>query len=175
MTYVSCPNCGVTQSPAGSTVPPTTCPDCCAKLVPDYALSIPPPHRNEDPAPSFDAVLAIGRDTPREARHAFEAFAAPFGEDVICTGALLISEIVTNAVVHGPLGPAATVVLHFETLGDVLQAEVSDDGAGFVPHGRHGGQDNGSGWGLHIVEQLASAWGVDGDSSTRVWFELSLS
>jgi anti-sigma regulatory factor (Ser/Thr protein kinase) len=119
-------------------------------------------------------VLAIGRDAPREARHAFESFAARFGAEVVCTGSLLVSEIVTNAVQHGPLAAGSTIDLHFATAGDTLQAEVSDDGPGFVPRPRYGGQDAGSGWGLHIVEELAASWGVDGDRPTRVWFELAL-
>jgi anti-sigma regulatory factor (Ser/Thr protein kinase) len=174
MTYVSCPNCGEKPAPAGS-VEPTMCPDCCASLVRSAAFTAPVRPRRAEPAPSFDAVLAIGRDAPREARHAFKSFAAPFGADVACTGALLVSEIVTNAVVHGPLAAGATVELHFETAGDTLQAEVSDAGPGFVPRTRYGGQDTDSGWGLHIVEELSASWGVDGDRPTRVWFELSLS
>jgi anti-sigma regulatory factor (Ser/Thr protein kinase) len=174
MTYVSCPNCGVTVAPVSSVEPPTACPDCCANLLRSAALST--PHRSlfRERSPSYDAVLAIGRDAPREARHAFESFAGRYGEDVTWTGALLVSEVVTNAVKHGPLEAGATVALHFETSGDSLQVEVSDGGPGFVPRPRYGGQDDGSGWGLHLVDELAGAWGVDGGGPTRVWFELEL-
>jgi anti-sigma regulatory factor (Ser/Thr protein kinase) len=174
MTYVSCLNCGVTLAPATSVEPPSACPDCCASLVRSAAVTAPSRPRRADPSPAFDAVLAIGRDAPREARHAFEAYATPFGDDVSRTGALLLSEVVTNAVMHGPLAAGSTLGLHFETAGDSLQVEVSDDGAGFVPRARYDGQDEGSGWGLHLVDELAASWGVDGDRPTRVWFELSL-
>ena len=175
MTYVSCPNCGVTVATATSVQPPTACPDCCSKLLRDAAFSAPPKvARRPEPPPAYDAVLAVGRDTPRAARHAFQSFAEPHGPDVACTGALLVSEVVTNAVMHGPLSKTATVALHFQRSGDSLQIEVSDDGPGFVPRGRYDGQGIGSGWGLHIVDELASAWGVEGDRPTRVWFELAL-
>ena len=124
--------------------------------------------------PSYDGVLAIGRDAPREARHAFESFAEQYGTDVIRTGSLLLSEVVTNAVIHGPLAAGATVALHFERSGDSLQVEVADEGPGFVPRGRYDGQDPGSGWGLHLVQEMAGTWGVDTGRPTRVWFELDL-
>jgi anti-sigma regulatory factor (Ser/Thr protein kinase) len=175
MTYVSCPNCDVTLASATSVAPPSACPDCCAKLVRDAALSSPPRRpKPAKPAPSFDAVLAIGRDAPREARRVFASFAKPYGADVAHTGALLVSEVVTNAVMHGPLSAGSTVALHFETSGDSLQVEVADDGPGFAPRSRYGGQDPGSGWGLHLVQELAGAWGVDSGRPTRVWFELAL-
>jgi anti-sigma regulatory factor (Ser/Thr protein kinase) len=174
MTYVSCPNCGVTLDSAPSLEPPSTCPDCCASLFRSPALSRPPRAPRAEAAPSYDAVLAIGRDAPREARNAFAAFAEPYGADIATTGALLLSEVVTNAVVHGPLAAGSTVALHFETSGDLLQVEVADDGPGFVGHPRYDGQDPASGWGLHLVEALARAWGVDSARPTRVWFELAL-
>jgi anti-sigma regulatory factor (Ser/Thr protein kinase) len=122
----------------------------------------------------FDAVLATGLDTPGAARHAFESFASPFSEHLTATGALLISELVTNAILHGPATGESAVGLHFETVGETLQVEVSDKGDGFAPIVRHDAQDDGSGWGLHIVEALAESWGVDHGRPTRVWFELAL-
>jgi anti-sigma regulatory factor (Ser/Thr protein kinase) len=178
MAYVSCPNCEVTLASAISVEPPSVCPDCCAKLVRDAALSSPArrplPAPRPEPPPSYDAVLAIGRDTPREARHAFESFAKPYGTNVTSIGSLLLSEVVTNAVIHGPLAAGATVALHFERAGDSLQVEVADDGPGFVPRPRYHGQDPGAGWGLHLVQEMAGTWGVDRGRPTRVWFELGL-
>lgn len=174
MTYVTCPNCGVTLTSPVMVGPPTTCPDCCARLTPDVALAAPARMPHARIAPSFDTVLTTRRDTPRAARHAFESFAAGYGEDVAATGALLVSEIVTNAVLHGPADRESAVGLHFETAGETLQVEVSDEGAGFAPVARCDGQDDGSGWGLHIVAAVAESWGVDRGRPTRVWFELPL-
>lgn len=174
MTYVTCPNCDVTLESALMVGPPTTCPDCCARMVPGAALAAPTRRRQLGSARSFDAVLDTSAGTPRAARHAFRSFASPFGQDVATTGALLISEVVNNAVLHGPAAGPAAVELHFETVGKTLQVEVCDEGDGFAPVARHDAQDAGSGWGLHIVEALADSWGVDHGRPTRVWFELPL-
>ena len=170
MSYVTCPNCGVTLA-AASTVEPTTCPDCCARLQRDMALA---PASPAAPEPSsLDRVLLSGSDAPSEARREFRSFAAHFGDEVANTGSLLVSEVVTNAVQHGPTGKATTIGLHCAVVGSRLQVEIADDGRGFRPSGRDRGQDV-AGWGLHIVETLARAWGVDDGRPTRVWFELAV-
>ena len=79
--------------------------------------------------------------------------------------ALMVSELVTNAVVHG----VGAISLRIDAEGDSVRIEVADDGnVALAPSpepGAHGG------WGLRIVEQLADDWGVL-DGSTRVWFRL---
>jgi anti-sigma regulatory factor (Ser/Thr protein kinase) len=79
--------------------------------------------------------------------------------------ALMVSELVTNAVVHG----IGTISLRIEVDAAVLRVEVADEGnVAIAPSptaGAHGG------WGLRIVEQLADDWGVLA-GSTRVWFRL---
>lgn len=80
--------------------------------------------------------------------------------------ALLVSELVSNAVQHG-IG-AIWLRIDVETNG--LRVEVSDQGnVAVAPSpmpGAHGG------WGLRIVDQLADDWGVL-EGSTRVWFRLT--
>ena len=175
MTYVTCPNCGTTLTSGLGAEPPSSCPDCCSKLALDAALAGPPPReRTADLAPTFQTAVVTGRDAPGAARRAFAAFCADFDEDVTTTGSLLISEVVTNAVLHGSANGASTIALHFATVGDVLQVEVSDDGPGFDPGLQDPPPDAESGWGLHIVAALAAAWGVDRGRPTRVWFELPL-
>ena len=79
--------------------------------------------------------------------------------------ALMVSELVTNAVVHG----VGAIWLRIDAEGDTVRIEVADDGnVAVAPRpepGAHGG------WGLRIVEQLADDWGVL-DGSTKVWFRL---
>jgi anti-sigma regulatory factor (Ser/Thr protein kinase) len=79
--------------------------------------------------------------------------------------ALMVSELVTNAVQHG-LG---AITLRIEVEPDAVRVEVADDGnAAVAPSpapGAHGG------WGLRIVDQLADDWGVL-NGSTKVWFRL---
>ena len=79
--------------------------------------------------------------------------------------ALMVSELVNNAVLHG-LG---AISLRIDVEGDTVRIEVADEGnvavAPTPEPGAHGG------WGLRIVEQLADDWGVL-DGSTKVWFRL---
>ena len=85
---------------------------------------------------------------------------------------LLVSELVTNAVRHVPAGDADTIELSVERADSSLRIEVRDGGHGFTPMPRVDGQDESSGWGLHILARLARDWGVESRDGTRVWFEL---
>lgn len=80
---------------------------------------------------------------------------------------LLLSELVTNSVTHGD--GESVIVLVDDDVAGTLRCEVIDDGRGFVPRAREGRHVGG--WGLDLVEQIASSWGVR-EGSTHVWFEL---
>src|SRR5436190_22081414 len=81
--------------------------------------------------------------------------------------ALMVSELVTNAVLHG----IGAITLRIDVEADAVRVEVADEGnvavAPSPAPGAHGG-----GWGLRIVEQLADDWGII-DGSTKVWFRLN--
>lgn len=83
---------------------------------------------------------------------------------------LLVTELVTNAILHSG-APGTPVVLRVEARPEGLRVEVHDRGPGFEmrtpkPRGSRGG------FGLFLVERMASRWGVDRGHSTYVWFEL---
>ncbi len=82
---------------------------------------------------------------------------------------LVVSELVTNAVVHGK----GVITLKLELAGDSLRVEVVDEGAGAAPAIREQGADDGGGWGLRIVETLALEWGAY-EGTTHVWAELAV-
>ena len=113
--------------------------------------------------------LDLPRDTsaPAHARRALADLPDTFDHTTIDDARLLVSELVANSVQHGS-GQQITVILDGELPG-VLRCEVIDDGEGFVPRGR--GDREIGGWGLHLVEQVATSWGVR-EGSTHVWFEL---
>lgn len=81
---------------------------------------------------------------------------------------LLVSELVTNAVLHA--GSVSIVTISCEA--GVVRVEVSDSSTAQVQP-RHYSADAGTGRGLMLVQAIASSWGnaaiVDGK---RVWFEL---
>ena len=123
---------------------------------------------------TLDRDFLTGRDAPGIARDEFGWFATGLGERIASTGALLISELVTNAVLHGPAAASSVIGLRCSIAGARLHVEIADDGDGFVPRARSEGQDPVSGWGLHVVNALSDAWGVGRGRPTRVWFELAL-
>ena len=81
---------------------------------------------------------------------------------------LIVSELVTNAVLHG-VGPIR-VLLAIDD--DVVRGEVIDQGTGFEVEIRERGADEVSGRGLWLVASLARRWGVH-DGSSHIWFELA--
>lgn len=89
---------------------------------------------------------------------------------VVDTVELLTSEVVTNAIIHGRSGPLLAVDVK-EFVIRVAVGDVSPE----LPVRRGGRLDDVSGRGVLIVEELASAWGVERErnGSKRVWFEVA--
>ncbi len=80
---------------------------------------------------------------------------------------LLASELVTNALVHGQ----GTIAIRAHLDEHRLLVEVIDEGKGFERIARREDLDRFGGWGLHLVDAVASRWGIHAGSS-HVWFEL---
>jgi DNA-binding NarL/FixJ family response regulator len=88
--------------------------------------------------------------------------------EAIDTVELLVSELVTNAVVHARSEAEVAVVLRRDT----IRVEVAD-GSSDLPQPRDAKDYEPSGRGLKLVDALASAWGVDVvDDGKVVWFEI---
>jgi anti-sigma regulatory factor (Ser/Thr protein kinase) len=87
---------------------------------------------------------------------------------------LLVSELVANALEHSSAGADAPIDIAVDVEDNVLRASVANGGRGFEPCVRQpiGYQ---RGYGLFLVDQTASRWGVREDGGTCVWFELELS
>jgi anti-sigma regulatory factor (Ser/Thr protein kinase) len=87
--------------------------------------------------------------------------------------ALLLTELVANGVRHGGADERAELQVRFEGRPPALRVEVAnpDDAPGAVGM-RRPDLDGGGGLGLHIVERVASRWGVREGARTAVWFEL---
>jgi signal transduction histidine kinase len=83
---------------------------------------------------------------------------------------LVVSELVTNAIVHGR---GHTVELRLRAEGSVVSGEVVDDGDGFSAPPPPSSERTG-GRGLAIVGAIARGWGIE-RGSTHVWFELDVS
>jgi len=84
---------------------------------------------------------------------------------------LLITELVANSVRHGGLGPRDHIRVHIRPTGRSLVVEVADAGPGFVARAATPRDDRTGGFGLYLLDHLATLWGVT-QPPTRVWFEL---
>ena len=85
---------------------------------------------------------------------------------------LLVTELVTNGVRHG--SQRGSVEVAVALTDEKVRVEVSDAGRGFSPPAAPMPRGDGSGgWGLQLVDRVASTWGVEVDDGTCVWFELA--
>ncbi|MDJ1136128.1 ATP-binding protein [Streptomyces iconiensis] len=86
---------------------------------------------------------------------------------------LCVSEMATNALVHGvPPGRGFRLMLWLER-DDVLRVEVHDSGEG-SPEVDRPGPDGENGRGLMLVEALADKWGVgEREPGKVVWAEFA--
>jgi anti-sigma regulatory factor (Ser/Thr protein kinase) len=113
-------------------------------------------------------------DAPAAAREVLDAVLADrLTAASLAEVRLVVSELVTNAVRHGPpdRGP---IELTVSVGGDVARVEVADAGQGFIPPTGEPSFDQEGGWGLIVVDRLASRWGIEGGRFTRVWAEVPL-
>lgn len=92
-------------------------------------------------------------------------------DEVVEAALLLTSELVTNAVLYA----AGTIDVDVDIDLRAVRVEVGDHSAQ-VPTPRDAGPDETSGRGLHLVEAIARAWGVEQqrDDGKVVWFELDV-
>jgi anti-sigma regulatory factor (Ser/Thr protein kinase) len=105
------------------------------------------------------------------ARHMVRAYLESWGyvgdEEALV---LAVSELVTNALVHGDGHVEVTLAMSDGTIVlEVTNAGVGTEQPRVVPpDARHGR----GGWGLHIVERVADEWGTDRAAGrTRVWMQ----
>jgi anti-sigma regulatory factor (Ser/Thr protein kinase) len=114
-------------------------------------------------------TLPRDRTAAAAARRALADLDLPCTDETRLAVALLATELINNAVLHGC---GTDVRLDVAQDRERLRVEVCDDGNGFDPAQRTEREDPG-GWGLAIVENLSSDWGMY-EGSTHVWFELDL-
>ncbi|MEA2197518.1 MAG: hypothetical protein QOJ25_1569 [Solirubrobacteraceae bacterium] len=126
-----------------------------------------------------DRALRINLEQSPHAPSLARAAVASFsdGNDVaparLATLLLLVSEVVTNAVIHSG-APCQTNITLCASMSDAgaIRIEVIDGGDGFTPVPRDPSSPGG-GYGLYLVDRESLCWGVDRSGGTRVWFELA--
>lgn len=114
--------------------------------------------------------LGSGPGAAAEARRAIAKLRLDLDPPLMETLRLLVTELVTNSVRHTA---ADSLTLRVAIGKSSVLTEVADTGPGFPPACLERSGDEGTGWGLFLVQRLADKWGVNHDGpSKRVWFEL---
>lgn len=109
------------------------------------------------------------RDARRLVAHTVREWDLPHLEE---TAVLLVSEVVTNAVLHARTSLAVEVARR----GDAVRVTVSDRSSA-NPRRRHAGVQAGTGRGLGLLAVMATDWGTgpaDDPWRKDVWFELPI-
>ena len=123
---------------------------------------------------SFSFSLSGGKDAGSTARRAViegdGALPVSARYDVL----LLVTELVTNAVTHGGVGPEQELSVDLRIWPGRVRVTVSDLGTSFTWVRRRVSRSPTGGWGLLLVDRLADRWGVKRTASgTCVWFEMA--
>lgn len=116
--------------------------------------------------------ISLPRDptSPAGARRQLRAFATRHEIDDPETALLVLSELVTNAVLHGE-GEIEVCVSCDDRRVRIEVTDANPDTS--VVGARERTPDRPGGWGLRIVESLAPRWGADRhDDGKTVWVEI---
>jgi anti-sigma regulatory factor (Ser/Thr protein kinase) len=120
----------------------------------------------------FGVVLPAGVQAAWAARRAIAQNAPTLPPALKDDLSLLVTELVTNAVLHGP-GDDRPIRVEFRRHSDRIRVEVVDPGNAFEPPESPTNGNSAGGWGLYLVDQIAERWGVSpSPAGTCVWFEV---
>ncbi len=124
-----------------------------------------------EPRSQLDLRVPASSESLAEVRRSLEALAIP--PELLDDARVIVSELVGNSVRHSGLRADEHVHITAEWSGSRLRVAVHDRAQPSTPlavpatiRPRPGAE---SGWGLFIVDRLASRWGTD---KTGYWFEL---
>ncbi|WP_328872655.1 SpoIIE family protein phosphatase [Streptomyces sp. NBC_00287] len=110
--------------------------------------------------------VAVARQQLRELLHDWSS------ADQIDSAVLLLSETLTNVLVHTDADALLLAEVRGEVGGRRMRVEVTDT-SDDLPHKRRPGELASSGRGLMLIELLADTWGVDPRGQGKsIWFEL---
>ena len=127
------------------------------------------PWTRSDSSSGFEIVLDSVPSASSKARREIEGLANALPDLTLRDLQMVVSELVNNSVLHGSGRPIEVTVE--VTPGGLTRGTVGDRGVGPVEIAAARDARDG-GFGLRIVDTLASRWGVDRPSSD-VWFELA--
>jgi anti-sigma regulatory factor (Ser/Thr protein kinase) len=121
----------------------------------------------------IDMRLAPEPEDVTTARHALDQLANLLPSEKLEDVRLVVSELVTNSILHAGLSPEDQISLKVTVSDGAVCGSVCDPGRGFrIPSKLGPRPDMSGGWGLPIVETITNRWGVKRNSHVCVWFEI---
>lgn len=121
----------------------------------------------------LEATLPFSPAAPATARAALTRWLSGHVPiEVLEDARLLASELVTNSIRQPDITEEASLRLAVQLSKGALRVEVRDPGIDGVVAPREPERENGGGFGLHLVDLLATRWGVNRTNGTQVWFEV---
>jgi anti-sigma regulatory factor (Ser/Thr protein kinase) len=167
MPYHRCPACSVTSYSAAAHSSASACPNCFAPLADGSKVVVVPGAKHD-----ISRTLRAQPQAAGEARRAVAALALP--ESTRETLSLVVSELVTNSILHAGLTAEDTVNLHVDNGGRQVHVAVHDRGPGFTPSAPNADPLSVGGQGLVITAALSDSWGVDCDEhGCTVWCDVA--
>jgi anti-sigma regulatory factor (Ser/Thr protein kinase) len=117
--------------------------------------------------------LAPEPEVVTTARHALDRLANLLPSEKVEDVRLVVSELVTNSILHARLSPDDKISLTVTVSDGAVHGSVCDPGPGFgMPSEPTPRPDLSGGWGLPIVETISDRWGVKRNGNACVWFEI---
>lgn len=166
MPYVRCPGCHHSvYSAVAHSWAADTCPLCAAPLSGASRIFAAEPGGR-----TLRRDFASTPGAIAEARHLVDGLYGELGREVHEKTVLLISELVTNSVLHSE-APGGMIELVVCVSPASVRVEVRDDGEGFDASVQREPRENG-GHGLRLVEALSDRWGAATGEGARVRFEI---
>ncbi len=122
----------------------------------------------------LELTLAPTISSAGEARACLQGLRSSYPDAAIDDLALLVTELVTNEVRHGAGHTGCSITVRVYPVIAGLRVEVTNHSPADhirIAH-RTGGPDGG--FGLKIVDEVASSWGVARNDELTVWAELTV-
>ena len=129
---------------------------------------------DETPNKRVALKLPVDPTAVATARNALDGLNDLRLRDLLFDLRLVISEIVTNGILHGSPPGSDEIGLVIDLDSWRVLVEVRDGGSGFDLDRERWDDRIRPGRGLHLVDALADRWGVEFDGGARVWAEFDL-